>query len=228
MKRCPKCQIEHVNQGTYCSRKCANSRQWTEYDKIKKSQSAKNSDKVKQSFKKENLDFARQCRNFEKIEWTCIVCNKIMYLTPAGARNRKFCSGTCRNIHNNKLIFGTRSKAELFLESKLTELGIEFIHNDRKLLNGKELDFYLPYFNIAIEWNGIYHYKDVHKKGHLSKIQESDEFKKNECERKGILLLVVKDLNSNIKEINLLIEKVIYNIRASATGSQIVSKTISV
>lgn len=33
MKTCPKCGAEHKKPGTFCSRACANSRQWTEEHK---------------------------------------------------------------------------------------------------------------------------------------------------------------------------------------------------
>ena len=45
MKECPKCGVEHNKLGLYCSRKCANSRIWTDEDKLKKSISIKNSGK---------------------------------------------------------------------------------------------------------------------------------------------------------------------------------------
>ena len=32
-KTCPKCETEHSKPGTFCSRACANSRQWTEEHK---------------------------------------------------------------------------------------------------------------------------------------------------------------------------------------------------
>jgi hypothetical protein len=35
MKLCPKCQKEHHKDGVYCSRSCANSRVWSETDKLK-------------------------------------------------------------------------------------------------------------------------------------------------------------------------------------------------
>jgi len=41
MKNCPKCDHPHEKPGTYCSRKCANSRVWSEEDKKKKSESVK-------------------------------------------------------------------------------------------------------------------------------------------------------------------------------------------
>lgn len=36
MKVCPKCKEAHEKPGTFCSRKCANSRTWSEEDKHKK------------------------------------------------------------------------------------------------------------------------------------------------------------------------------------------------
>lgn len=41
MKICPKCQAEHAKPGTFCSRKCANSRQFSEESKLKKSEAVK-------------------------------------------------------------------------------------------------------------------------------------------------------------------------------------------
>ena len=41
MKICPKCGANHNKSGVFCSRSCANSRQWSEEDKKKKSESVK-------------------------------------------------------------------------------------------------------------------------------------------------------------------------------------------
>jgi hypothetical protein len=40
-KTCPKCTAEHDENGKFCSRKCANSRTWTDEDKKKKSEANK-------------------------------------------------------------------------------------------------------------------------------------------------------------------------------------------
>lgn len=55
MKNCKKCDNEfEPTKGliNYCSLECRNSRVWTDEDKLKKSESAKNSEKVKESSKK--------------------------------------------------------------------------------------------------------------------------------------------------------------------------------
>jgi hypothetical protein len=46
MKECPKCKNIHDKNGDFCCRSCANSRTWSDKDKKKKSESAKNSEKV--------------------------------------------------------------------------------------------------------------------------------------------------------------------------------------
>jgi len=58
MKNCKKCNIEfEPKKGliNYCSLECRNSRVWSDEDKLKKSNSAKNSDKVKASAEKNKL-----------------------------------------------------------------------------------------------------------------------------------------------------------------------------
>ena len=41
MKQCPKCNAEHTKSGKYCSRKCANSKVWTEEQKKQRSETLK-------------------------------------------------------------------------------------------------------------------------------------------------------------------------------------------
>lgn len=65
----------------------------------------------------------------------------------------------------------------------LDSLGIEFIKNDRKILNGKELDFYIPSKNIAIEFNELYWHSELfkNKNYHIEKTKM--------CLDKGIQLI---------------------------------------
>lgn len=51
----------------------------------------------------------------------------------------------------------------------------EIIENDRKILNGKEIDIFLPELNIGIEYNGIYfHSSDIKPKNyHQNKFKQS-------------------------------------------------------
>jgi hypothetical protein len=70
---------------------------------------------------------------------------------------------------------------------KLINIGLEspmeFIEGDRKILEGKELDIYIPSKNIAIEFNGLYWHSENFKerKYHLDKSLK--------CQEQGIQLL---------------------------------------
>jgi len=76
--KCKKCGIENdgsFGSGKFCSRKCANSRTWTDEDKLKKSISAKNSEKVK---KANNINVILRIgkQSVERIIKHCPICGK--------------------------------------------------------------------------------------------------------------------------------------------------------
>lgn len=75
---------------------------------------------------------------------------------------------------------GYEDEIQQYLESLNVK---NIIKNDRKILNGLELDFYLPDYKIAIEFNGNYTHCSLHKgtRYHFNK-----SFK---CEEKGIRLI---------------------------------------
>ena len=79
-----------------------------------------------------------------------------------------------------------KSKLEVFVEDLLVRNGINFQKRVRGILGGKELDFYIPSHNLAIECNGIYWHSDKckdDKKYHFQKYTE--------CNVKGIQLIQV-------------------------------------
>lgn len=80
------------------------------------------------------------------------------------------------------------SKPEIELQEFIKSLGFNIETNNRKILNRKELDIYIPELSKAIEFNGLYwHYhKDnfkVGKHGNKSKL----------CKEKGIKLLHIRE-----------------------------------
>jgi len=85
----------------------------------------------------------------------------------------------------------------------------EIIINDRKVLNGLELDIWIPKLKIAIEYDGEQHYISKKYFGgdeSLKNIQYRDKLKNKLCEKMNINLIRikydVKDLKSYIlKEI---------------------------
>ena len=94
------------------------------------------------------------------------------------------------------IIAGT-SKGEQEILSFIISFGIKTKQHDRTILNGKELDIYIPEYKIAIEYNGLYWHSENQgkdKKYHLHKTEL--------CESKGIQLIhIFEDEWNNKKEI---------------------------
>jgi G:T-mismatch repair DNA endonuclease (very short patch repair protein) len=90
-----------------------------------------------------------------------------------------------------------RSSSENEICDFLTELGLEFLTNNKSLLGGIELDIVIPSHNIAIEYNGLYWHSE--KKG-KTKNYHLDKTKK--CLNKNIKLIhIFSDEWNNKKEV---------------------------
>lgn len=63
----------------------------------------------------------------------------------------------------NPIIKKGNSYLENFIYEFLKNNHINFEYHNREILEGKELDFYIPTFNLAIECNGIYWHCDLYK-----------------------------------------------------------------
>ena len=80
-----------------------------------------------------------------------------------------------KNIKNTSL--------ELFVKNILDEYGIQYESNNRTILNGKELDIYIPSKQMAIECNGIYWHSFKDPSYHINKYIK--------CEELGIQLITL-------------------------------------
>ena len=58
----------------------------------------------------------------------------------------------------------------------------EIITNDRKILNGKEIDIYIPDLNLAFEYDGIFWHNNI-----------NNSYKFEECKAKGIRLIRITE-----------------------------------
>lgn len=123
----------------------------------------------------------------------CINCNKETLKSPYQIKHNKyhFCSRSCQAIYGNKTFnrstrFGVnKSRAE----SRLVEIikkdfpNLNIIENDRKILNGLELDLYIPDKNIGIELNGPCHYIPIFGEKELRKTKNKDIIKKETMQK---------------------------------------------
>ena len=103
--------------------------------------------------------------------------------------NRQLFFIRCRAEHDVCCICNPLTKHVSYGEKKILEyvksLSCGIIENDRKILNNKELDVYIPSHNLAIEHNGLYWHSELYydKNYHLNKTIE--------CQKKDIKLLHV-------------------------------------
>lgn len=77
-----------------------------------------------------------------------------------------------------------RSSQEIEIQEFLNTMGVEHILNDRSVLHPKELDFHIPLYNLAIEFNGSYWHSDG--------VQENKFYHQNKvtrCLEKGLNLI---------------------------------------
>lgn len=119
----------------------------------------------------------------------------------------------------NEKTYQKRSTGEIELGEFLDDLNIKYEICNRTILEGLELDFYLPDFNVAIEFHGVYFHSenclgvDKAKYKHLTKL--------NACEARNIQLIQIwedqwiykKDIVKNILLYKLKLNKNQYQAR---------------
>lgn len=114
-----------------------------------------------------------------KYQWQCNDCgNKFEDDLDNGHIPR------CPNCYPSML---GKSHYEEDIIAWLKELGLKnIIHNDRDVISPLELDVYLPDYNLAIEFNGLYWHSELQGKG-----KDYHNQKTQACEEKGIHLIQI-------------------------------------
>lgn len=122
--------------------------------------------------------------NDSKITCICEKCNK-EYTTNLYIVYQRVVANMLPCIFCYPLGDSQESKFQKSVGDFLKSIGIDFLSSDRKLLNGKELDIYIPTFNVAIECNGTYWHNELykHKNYHRDKYLE--------CKKLGINLIQI-------------------------------------
>jgi hypothetical protein len=113
-------------------------------------------------------------------------CGKTFYRIPGTVLAKP---DSCRHCHTSK---GETAVCDFVLEA-LGEESKSVICNGRGVLQGKELDIYIPTRKLAIEYDGLYYhsYEKLKKKEDKLGVpaQAYNEWKTNECEKRGIRLI---------------------------------------
>lgn len=122
-----------------------------------------------------------------------ITCNKCGFVWSV-KKLRYDRNMSCPNCHP---IEHGSSRGECELYDVLLTTGLQIKHNDRIVLEGKELDLYFPDLKFAIEYNGEYWHN-----------KEKDDIKDKLCKEKGIKLLRIDDKDFTLNK-NSIINKII-------------------
>ena len=85
---------------------------------------------------------------------------------------------------------------------------LTIINNDKILLDGYECDISIPDLKLAIEWNGIVHFKPIYGQTKLDNIQQRDMEKQKIAVEKQINLIVIPDLVSSEKYVKESFQKI--------------------
>ena len=122
---------------------------------------------------------------------------------------------------NKHLKFHNRSKAEIEIEDFIKKHGIE-VNGKRKMVEGNEIDIYVPSLKFGIEYNGIFYHTEEMGKGrnyHLNKT--------NVCRKNGIRLLqVFEDEYKEHKDI--VLNKILHIIGVSDGCERIMARKCNV
>ena len=140
------------------------------------------------------------------VKSNCGFCDKPIIKMLSQSKKSKsgkfFCNSSCAASFNNKL---KRKSRRSKIERKFYDLlvkefpNLDILSNDKTMLDGYEADVCIPKLKLAIEWNGIVHFKPIYGQTKLDKIQTIDADKLEIAANKDINLIVIPDLVSNDK-----------------------------
>ncbi len=202
MSICERCGKEHDGSfatGRFCSRACANGSRHTIESRNKISQKLKG-----RTSRINGLAPNRKPRTL--ISPICIVCSKVFTLEvvdsdSAKQNARKTCSDEC--AHNFKSIQG-RNSAAVQAVTRRSKNEIAFAtmcqnhfgntETNERMFNGWDADVILKDQQVAILWNGKWHYEKITKSHSVCQVQNRDRIKIKEIEKAGFTPYVIKDL----------------------------------
>ena len=174
----------HLNS-VYCCSCEVNNRKETVTDFIKKAKTIHG--------EKYDYNLVNYSNRQNKIDIKCLKCGKVFSQSPI----KHLLGSGCPHCNKSK----GENKIQRWLNSHAIDYNFQHRFRDcrNKLL--LPFDFYLPGYNLCIEFQGQQHYKPVVFSKNLNKkdlvknlkhIQENDRIKKNYCKNKGINFLEIR------------------------------------
>jgi hypothetical protein len=143
---------------------------------------------------------------FTKIEIECLKCKKIYIKTPEQIINNRICN-KCYPVNNKSV--GETLIREILLKNNLIFEEQKRFKECRNILP-LPFDFYLPEYNICIEYDGIHHFKPViysntdNALKSFELVKKRDKIKTKFCNENNIKLIRISSLIDVKNILNLL------------------------
>lgn len=111
-------------------------------------------------------------------------------------RPYQFCSRKC-SAKGKTVTKSRRSQHEKLLYELLVQRfsQLTIINNNRTIFEGLEIDIWIPELKLAIEWNGIVHYKPIYGEETLFRVQNNDNKKQILANKLDIRLIIIPQTN---------------------------------
>ena len=202
MFKCNRCNADHdgtYGSGKFCSRACANKREYSEEQKQKIYSKVGNALRGK-PFKVNGI--APNMKPRIKTECICIVCKgAFIFEGTVNAKPRKTCSDKCaydfKSVQgrNSAKVQGEnrRSKNEKLLADMCTRYFPNVSVNEQ-IFDGWDADIILNDSKIAILWNGKWHYEKITEKHSVKQVQNRDALKIKAILANGFIPYIIKDM----------------------------------
>lgn len=188
-ERCGNVSLTKYGSGRFCCRACANARTHTDSTKHKISASL----------------VGRESPLKTPTYKACVICNT-PFLLDRPSSKRACCSPVCSRVRKLQLmpVCGRLSAASQQRRSKneilFAELCAKYFNGvicNVPMFNGWDADIILPEQQIAVMWNGIWHYKQVTKAHSLKQVQNRDRIKLKHIREAGFVSYVIQDMGSH-------------------------------
>lgn len=193
-KICPLCKHAHDMPGIYCSRSCANTRVHTNATRIAIAATLKG--KVN-AMKGQEFPYTRISQ--------CTICGKF-FGCMKNKRVPSTCSPECKQLSLSRAGKKsaasriTRSVDEIALYNLCASHFTHVTHNE-PIFNGWDADIIIHDVNIAILWNGPWHYQHmVGLKHSLDQVRNRDRIKLQEIAKLGWTALVFEDRSWSVQD----------------------------
>jgi hypothetical protein len=197
--RCEHCNnvmVEKFGSGRFCSRACANSRVKTAADKAKVSESLLSSEKLSRRKAEQRADYLLRPNS-------CVVCGSTLPWELRRARTCgstacisrcNSCAGRAGGLKSVQMQSNTRRSKNEIEFAELCKEAFAEVSCNASMFDGWDADVIIHDYNIAVLWNGIWHYKKVREKHSVEQVQSRDRIKMQLIKANGYIPYVIKDL----------------------------------